>query len=81
MITSGISLISSSGVLVTVINAADTITLAGSISAAGATITKKGNGTLALTGNNTYSGGTQIDAGVIQINSPTSLGDPAGADF
>jgi fibronectin-binding autotransporter adhesin len=77
-VTSALNL-TSSGALVNVINAGDIMTLSGTISGAGASIDKKGNGALVLTGNNSYTGGTQIDGGVIGINSGTSLGDPAGA--
>jgi autotransporter-associated beta strand protein len=38
-----------------------------------------GAGALALTGNNTYSGGTTINAGAVQINSDNSLGNSSGA--
>ena len=37
-------------------------------------LTKAGSGTLALTGANTYSGGTEVDAGVLQAASATALG-------
>lgn len=37
-------------------------------------IVKDGEGTLVLTGNNTYSGGTTIDAGTLQIASDANLG-------
>lgn len=36
-------------------------------------------GTLILTGANTYTGGTQIDAGTLRISSDANLGDSAGA--
>lgn len=35
---------------------------------------KKGSGSLTLTGNNSYSGGTQIDAGTLIAASPSALG-------
>ena len=38
-------------------------------------LTKQGTGELDLTGENSYSGGTQIDAGVIVAASPTALGN------
>ncbi len=37
-------------------------------------LTKKGTGTLKLEGNNTYSGGTQIDQGKLEGNSKTAFG-------
>ena len=45
-------------------------------SATGSSIIKAGNGTLTLSGNNTYTGGTTLTAGQLNINSPTALGDP-----
>ena len=41
-------------------------------------ITKIGNGTLTLSGNNSYSGGTTINSGTISVNSATSLGSAGG---
>ncbi|HEV6967170.1 phosphatase PAP2 family protein [Roseateles sp.] len=37
-------------------------------------LTKKGSGALALTGNNSYTGGTEIVAGTLQANSANALG-------
>ena len=45
-------------------------------SATGSSIIKAGNGTLTLSGNNTYTGGTTLTSGQLNINSPTALGDP-----
>jgi fibronectin-binding autotransporter adhesin len=45
----------------------------------GGGITKEGAGTLALTGANTYSGPTTINAGQININGTSTLGDGTGA--
>jgi len=41
-------------------------------------ITKKGEGTLTLTGNNTYSGGTRIEEGALAIQQDANLGDASG---
>ncbi|MBN7134991.1 hypothetical protein A7A76_09515 [Lysobacter enzymogenes] len=58
--------------------AGTTLTFDGTIAGVGA-LTKRGDGTLVLTRDNAYGGGTLIDAGVLQIASDTSLGDAAGA--
>ncbi len=42
-------------------------------------LVKTGGGTLTLNGNNTYTGGTQIDAGTLAVGANSNLGDPAGA--
>ncbi|HQU41361.1 MAG TPA: autotransporter-associated beta strand repeat-containing protein, partial [Pirellulales bacterium] len=39
-----------------------------------ASLTKAGSGTLILTGNNTYSGGTTISAGTLQVGNDTATG-------
>ena len=56
-----------------VANFTDTLTLAADISGAG-TLSKAGAGTLILTGNNSYAGGTTITGGFINFNSATSFG-------
>jgi autotransporter-associated beta strand protein len=40
----------------------------------GAVLTKVGSGTLTLTGPNTYSGGTNLDGGIVAVNSDDNLG-------
>ena len=54
---------------------------AGSISAAlaGGALSKTGSGTVVLTGNNTYSGGTSISGGVLQIGNGGTSGSISGA--
>jgi autotransporter-associated beta strand protein/T5SS/PEP-CTERM-associated repeat protein len=56
-----------------VANFTDTLTLAADISGAG-TLGKAGVGTLILTGNNSYAGGTTITGGFINFNSANSFG-------
>ncbi len=48
-------------------------TISSQISTSGGALAKIGLGTLTLSGNNTYTGGTTISAGVLQISSPTGL--------
>jgi autotransporter-associated beta strand protein len=47
--------------------------LSGAISGIGA-LTKNGTGTLTLSGNNNYSGGTTLNTGTLNINNATALG-------
>lgn len=54
-------------------NRSDDISFAGAISGSGI-LKQLGSGTLTLTGTNTYSGGTQINAGRVQIASTANLG-------
>ena len=51
---------------ITVANPADTLTISGGISGSGM-LSKEGNGTLAITGPNTYTGNTAIDAGRLRF--------------
>ena len=53
-------------------------TLAASLSGS-STLVKTDFGTLVLTGNNTYSGGTDIRGGLLAVSSDANLGDAAGA--
>lgn len=50
------------------------LSVSASITGSGFSLTKSGAGTLALSGNNTYSGGTTVNAGTIAANSATALG-------
>ncbi len=52
-------------------------TLSGVISGTGA-LTKSGTGTLILSGTNTYSGGTTIGQGILQVGNDANLGNAAG---
>jgi autotransporter-associated beta strand protein len=51
---------------ITVANSADILTIGGGISGSGM-LSKEGNGTLAITGPNTYTGNTAIDAGRLRF--------------
>jgi len=58
------------------VNSGYILTLSGIISETGGpkSLTKAGDGTLTLTGSNTYSGGTTISAGVLKISNAHALG-------
>ncbi|MEH2484178.1 beta strand repeat-containing protein [Bradyrhizobium sp. AZCC 2230] len=44
----------------------------------GASLVKRGTGTLTLSGNNTYSGGTSINGGTVEISADSNLGAASG---
>ena len=58
--------------------AGNTTTLSG-ILGGGGLLTKTGPGTLILAGQNTYSGGTLLDGGILSVSSDQNLGDSSGA--
>jgi outer membrane autotransporter protein len=60
-----------------VANFTDTLTLGADISGVGS-LRKTGAGTLILSGNNTYAGGTTIDAGTLQLGNGGASGSLAG---
>ncbi|CAN7620933.1 autotransporter-associated beta strand repeat-containing protein [Bosea sp. LjRoot9] len=59
------------------INRSDTLTLAGVVSGSGV-LQQNGGGTLILTGTNLYTGGTTINAGILQIGDGGSTGSIVG---
>ena len=59
------------------INRSDAVTMGGVISGTG-TLAKSGAGTLILTGENTYGGGTTISAGTLQIGNGGTTGSISG---
>ena len=63
---------------VTVNNATSTLTISGVITGAGG-VTKIGAGTLTLSGVNTYTGATTINAGTIALSADAGLGAAPGA--
>ncbi len=60
-----------------IFNRSDALTYGGAISGTGA-VTKAGVGTLTLTGNSGYTGGTTISAGTLQIGNGGTTGSVAG---
>src|SRR5262245_23391525 len=55
-----------------------TIEDGGTFGGSGASLVKIGNGTLTLSGTNTYSGGTAINGGVLAVSADANLGAAAG---
>ncbi|MFT3991762.1 MAG: autotransporter-associated beta strand repeat-containing protein [Luteolibacter sp.] len=60
------------------INQSASNTFAGLISSTGGGIIKAGTGTLILSAANTYTGATQVNAGILNIQNATALGTTAG---
>jgi fibronectin-binding autotransporter adhesin len=62
------------------VNTAATTTYSGLISDGNGTIglAKQGSGSLTLGGNNSYTGGTTVSGGMLQLNSSTALGSTSG---
>ena len=71
-----ITLLSAGGTLYTY-DAQSTMSLSGVISGP-STLTKNGDGTLTLTGVNTYSGGTLLNKGILQVSLDANLGAASG---
>lgn len=67
------SLVASGGAATIQVDNDATLTLSGVISGAGSVV-QRGNGTLSLTGSNTYSGGTDVQSGTLSVASSTALG-------
>jgi autotransporter-associated beta strand protein len=63
---------------VTVTNVADALTLSGDISGTGTGLTKQGSGTLLLSGENSYDGGTSVLAGTLDFGNALAL--PPGSN-
>jgi autotransporter-associated beta strand protein len=70
---------SSAAVALTVGGNGSTTTYSGILSGAGSSLTKIGNGTLTLTGNNSITGTTAVGAGVLQLNPGGVLNLTSGA--
>jgi outer membrane autotransporter barrel domain len=69
----GQSLVASGGPANILLDNNATLTLGGVISGTGSVV-QRGNGTLSLTGSNTYTGGTDVQSGSLSVGSSTALG-------
>jgi fibronectin-binding autotransporter adhesin len=63
----------------TVTNAADTATINSAINGTGIALTKSGSGTLILGGSNSYTGGTTVNSGILEITNTTGSGTTTGS--
>ena len=74
---SGGDILMSSNRIVTV--TANEFSIGSRLTGVGRSLTKNGAGTLTLAGSNLYSGGTIVNAGLLNINRATALGSAVGA--
>ncbi|WP_448474141.1 autotransporter-associated beta strand repeat-containing protein [Martelella sp. FLE1502] len=65
------------GGTIAVVGNADTLTMSGNIVGSGA-LTKSGSGTLAMTANNSYGGGTTVSRGTLQLGNGGANGSVSG---
>jgi fibronectin-binding autotransporter adhesin len=70
----GFSMSGGAGGAIGVQNALTTLTFSGQATGAGGSFTKSGAGTLVLSGNNTYGGGTNVSAGILRAGSTSAFG-------
>ncbi len=77
--TSSIASINANNLGVININNADTLTVSGVIAGAGTAVTKSGVGSLIYAGANTYTGGTVVNAGILQIGNGATSGSIVNA--
>ena len=61
-----------------VADANSVLNVSGNVSGPGASLTKAGNGTLILSGTNSYSGSTTVSAGTLNVQSSGALGGTSG---
>ncbi|WP_460164209.1 autotransporter-associated beta strand repeat-containing protein [Pseudomonas sp. S2_F03] len=61
-----------------IVNSPELITINNNLGGIGGVIQNGAGGTLVLTGDNTYTGGTTINAGTLSINTDSNLGAPGG---
>ncbi len=63
--------------LISAVGPASSLTLSGDISGDGSNVRHSGEGKLVLSGDNTYSGGTYVSRGTVEVQSATGLGSTA----